>query len=278
MVEGEIIFQVERLNVKVGQRYLLKDIDWCVRRGEQWVVYGANGSGKTTLLSVLAGFHHYTEGEVKVFGKAYQRDNILALRRKIGWVSGSFFDKCYARESVLDIVLSGLSGTLGLCGSIDSRHIIRAKQLLQALGILGKVNAGFETLSKGERQRVLIARALLADPEVIIWDEPAAGLDVLAREYLLSTIRALALDTNKTMIYVTHYTEEILDVFSHCLLLKDGRSYGQDRIEKYLNAQALTEFWGYPVEIIAVAGRHYLTMAAQTQIPHLLQAHERGRC
>lgn len=266
MVEREIVVQATQLGCKVGHCYLLRDINWTIERGEHWVVFGMNGSGKTTLLSILAGFNSYTHGEVTVFGQQYTRENILALRKRIGWVSSSFYDKCYGSESVLDIVLSGLSGTLGIGGRIHDADILKAKMLLRELHMGPKMTASFDILSKGERQNVLIARALITEPEILVLDEPGTGLDVYAREYMLSTVRELAERTQITMIYVTHYIEEILPVFEHCLLLKNGRITAQGDTEKLFTEQALSEFLDYPVKLVQQQGRRYLTMEVASYI------------
>lgn len=275
MVAQEII-QIEHLSFKVGQRYLLKDIDWSVKRGEHWAVFGANGSGKTTLLSIIAGFDQYTQGQLRVFGEPFTRENILALRSRIGWVSSSFYDKCLHQENVLDIVLGGLNGTLGVRGKIEDQQIIRAKQLLKELRVGDKVNAGFDMLSKGERQSVLLARALIAEPEILILDEPASGLDVLAREYLLSTVHDLAELSDMTIIYVTHYTEEILTIFEHVLLLQNGRVFGQGLAKDCLTAPVLSKLMGHPVELIMQEGRRYVTMSVASHVPELMGLIRKG--
>jgi len=221
--EKETIIKTEGLCCQAGKRYLLRNINWEVKRGEQWVVFGLNGSGKTTLLSIIAGFKEKTAGKVEVFGEEYSQENILKNRKRIGWVSSSFFDKYYTKESALNIVLSGLSGTLGLCGNIQDEDVWKAKELLKEWHFGDKVDLPFSMLSKGERQNILIARAMIAEPEILVLDEPGTGLDVLAREYLLKKINTLAMEKNITVIYVTHYPEEIQPIFDQCMVLRDGR-------------------------------------------------------
>ena len=149
---NDIIIEASHLSVKIGHRYILKDVNWSVRKGERWVVFGMNGCGKTTLLSIIAGFQFQTKGNLAVFGEFYNNENILAFRKKIGWVSASFYDKVYTKESVLDVVLSGKFGTLGLRGGIEDEDIRLVKQLLEELSLSDKLNRPFATLSKGERQ------------------------------------------------------------------------------------------------------------------------------
>lgn len=220
----ELFIQTKNLCCQSGNRYLLRDINWQVRQGEQWVVFGLNGSGKTTLLSIIAGYKMPTAGTLEVFGQPYAQENILNLRKKIGWVSSSFFDKCYTKESVLNIALSGLCGTLGINGQIEERDVFRAKALLKEWNLDRKFDLPFSMLSKGEQQNVLIARALLSNPEILVLDEPGTGLDILAREQLLRKITELVAAQRMTIIYVTHYPEEILPVFTHCLVLQQGKA------------------------------------------------------
>lgn len=220
----EPIIRVENLNCQSGNRYLLRNITWEVQPGENWVVFGLNGSGKTTLLSIIAGYKMPTEGTLEVFGQAYSDENILPIRKKIGWVSSSYFDKYYTKESALTIVLSGLCGTLGIDSTVQPDDYIRAKKLLREWNLDKKFDLPFSMLSKGERQNVLIARALISSPEILVLDEPGTGLDVLAREQLLRKISRLAEGGNMTMIYVTHYPEEILSLFEQCIILQDRKS------------------------------------------------------
>ena len=223
MKQEETILKVSGLNCQTGKRYLLRNINWEVKRGEQWVVFGLNGSGKTTLLSIIAGFKEKTGGKIEVFGEEYTNTNILNLRKKIGWVSSSFFDKYYRKESALAIVLSGLSGTLGITENISDDDVLHAKELLKEWYVEDKADLPFSMLSKGERQNILIARAMISEPEILVLDEPATGLDVLKREYLLQKINYLAKEKKITMIYVTHYPEEIQPIFTKCLMLREGK-------------------------------------------------------
>ena len=244
------VIKTEGLSLKAGHRYLLKDIDWQVARGENWLVFGMNGSGKTTLLSILAGFKQGSSGRVEIWGESYTSANILALRRRIGWVSSSFFEPLYSNESVLDIVLSGKFGTIGLSGDIVDKDIVRAKALLKQLGMAECMRRPFHMLSKGERQNVLIARALLNEPELLMLDEPCSGLDILARERLLTMVRKLAQHETMSIIYVTRHTEELLlECFEQTLFLKDSLVYKKGPTEDLFSQASLSDFLGYPVAV-----------------------------
>ena len=267
------IIEVKNLSCKAGYRYLLQNINWTVNEGEHWVVFGMNGCGKTTLLSIIAGFNAATHGELKVFDEEYTQENILDFRRRIGWVSSSFFDKNLTQESALDIVLSGKFGTLGLGYDITNQDVIKAQNLLQELRLGDKVNCPFHLMSKGERQNVLIARAFMGDPEILVLDEPGTGLDVFAREYMLSTIDELAKKSNMTIIYVTHYTEEILDVFDNCMLMRDGCIYQQGNTKELFTEENMSKFLQYPVTIEQNGDRMQVRMQVKSK---LYEMTERG--
>jgi len=243
------VIEVKNLCCKSGYRYLLHNINWEVQKGEHWIVFGMNGCGKTTLLSIIAGYNDFTAGSVKVFGESYTNDNILEHRKKIGWVSSSFFDKYLSWESALNIVLSGLTGTLSINFDIQDGDVKRAKRLLKALRLGDKINQPFCLMSKGERQCVLIARALLSNPEILILDEPGTGLDIYAREYVLKTVEDLALHTDMTLIYVTHYAEEILPMFDKTLLMREGKLYCQGKTEDIMKSEQFSDFLRYRADV-----------------------------
>ena len=245
---SEYVIETQKLSVKVGHRFLLQDINWQVKAGENWVVFGMNGSGKTTLLSLIAGFRQATSGRLKVLGEEYNNENALALRSKIGWVSASFYDKIYTKESALDIVLSGKFGTLGVRGETSDTDIIRAKNLLKELKLADKINRPFDTMSKGERQNVLIARALFADPQILILDKPCTGLDLYNREHLFAILRELA-DDELTIIYVTHYVEEILEIFPKALFLRQGMTAACGKVEEVFTAERMSAIMEYPIRV-----------------------------
>ena len=245
----ESVIEVSHVCCKAGYRYLLNDVTWKVQAGERWVVFGMNGSGKTTLLSIIAGFKHYTSGDIRLFGEPLSDNNILKVRKRIGWVSSAFFDQHYTKESAMDIVLSAKSGTLGLDDTITLADRRLAKELLAALNLTDRINYTFDMLSKGERQHVLIARAFMTDPQILILDEPGTGLDVLARERLLATIKDLAAARDTTIIYVTHYPEEILPSFDKALLLRNGTVYKIGATQELFTSEVMSDFFSFPVNI-----------------------------
>ena len=164
----ETVIQAQNLGYQTGRRYLLRDINWEVYQGQHWVIFGLNGSGKTTLLSMIAGFKQPTHGQLTLLGQTYGLHNVLSLRKRIGWVSSSFFDRYYGREQVLDIVLSGKFGAFGLRGEVCAQEVVLAKALLKELHLADFINRPYDLLSRGEKQNVLIARALFARPDILL--------------------------------------------------------------------------------------------------------------
>lgn len=236
----QTIIKTNELCYKSGRRFLINHINWEVKEGEHWLVFGMNGSGKTTLLSMIAGYKSPTSGTLEVLGKQYDKENIFELRKEIGWVSSSFFDKYYANETALRIVLSGLFGTFNIDYDVTDADVRRAKALLRELRMEGKMNRPFNSMSKGERQNVLIARALITQPKVLVLDEPGTGLDIRAREHMMNTVKALAESKKVTIIYVTHYPEEVQPFMNKTMLLKNGRAFAKGDTESVLTSENLS--------------------------------------
>lgn len=257
---------LKNLGCKMGQRYLLKDINWTINHGEHWLVFGMNGCGKTTLLTIIAGFRSQTHGNVKIFGEEYSKENIFTFRKRLALVSGSFFNRVYSEEKTIDIVLSGKFGTLGLNYDITNEDIRRAKDLLRELNLKKKINTPFRAMSNGERQNVLIARAFMSKPEVLLLDEPGTGLDVVARERLLTMVRKLANNTNITIVYVTHYVEEILSEFDKCMMMKNGHGSYYGTTAEIFNDATLSDFLELPVKLTRQNGRMQLIQHATSNI------------
>lgn len=244
------IIEINKLGYKVGWKWLLRDVNWNVKTGERWIIFGLNGSGKTTLLSILSGYKSPTEGCVKVFGTEYTNENLIEQRKRIGLVSTSYFDHYFSNESALQIVLSGKTGAVGLDFDINDQDVKNAKKLLRKLGLDDKLDQSYSLLSKGERENVLIARALIAKPELLILDEPCSGLDVIARDKMLKTIEHLALRKDQTMIYVTHYTEELLECFDHTVLLRNGKVYKKGKSAEVFTQECMQDFLREKVEVV----------------------------
>lgn len=249
LVMANYIIETDKLSYRSGQRYLLRDIDWKVEAGQHWCLFGMNGCGKTTLLSIIAGYKTATSGCIKVFGEEFCNSNILAQRQRIGWVSSSFFDRYFQKEPALNIVLSGKTGSFGVDFSLTDGDVRNAKLLLKEFGLKDKIRQPFSLMSKGERQNVLLARALLSNPEILILDEPCSGLDVIARERVLELVEVLAEQTNMTIIYVTHYVEEILPDFQQTVLMRAGEFFATGFTSTLFTDACLSEFLQHPVTV-----------------------------
>lgn len=262
--------EIKNLNCKIGKQYLLKDINWTIEKGSHWVVFGMNGSGKTTLLSVIAGMRAFNTGSLSVLGEPYTETNILRLRKKIGFISSSFFDKVLSKESVIDIVLAGKFGTVGNSGIVNNNDIKQARALLKELLLGDKINRPFDWLSKGERQKVLFARALMGNPEILVLDEPSTGLDVYAREYLINTVKDFATNTNISIIYVTHYVEEISSQLDNCLLMKNGQIYKIGKTSEIFTEDNLQMLLNNPVRLSQCGTRRQIEMPAESKIRKLI--------
>lgn len=225
---------------------ILKNISWQIAKGDKWILYGLNGAGKTTLLNILNAYEPATTGGVNLFGKMPGKVGYSAetVRQHIGFVSHSLLEKFQEGERVIDVVITGAFKSIGLYKNVDDDIISESHQLLKLVEMSDKAQQFIGYLSTGEKQRVMIARALMGQPRILILDEPAAGLDFIARESLLNILDSLS-DTYPTlaMIYVTHFIEEITANFSKILLLKDGQSIQQGAVEDILTSENMSRFF-----------------------------------
>jgi len=251
MDASNIVIQMKNLSFRSGSNHILQNINWTVQQGDHWVLYGMNGSGKTTLLSIIAGFQHYTSGSLTVLGINYDSDEpVSGNQNKIGFVSSSFFDKYLTKESVLNVVLSGKFGTLGLDADITLVDVKRAKALLEELHMEHKMYCTYNILSKGERQSVLLARALIGNPEILVLDEPFSGLDIYNRICFQKKVKELAQNPKLTILYVTHYAEEIdRTIFNKCILLNSGRIFAQGLLDDMLSSKKLNKLIGHGITV-----------------------------
>lgn len=187
-----MVLQLEHASLKRNGEWILKDIDWTVEKGEHWALYGLNGAGKTALLNMLCAYYFPTIGKVTVLGREFGKTELgEKLRRKIGLVSAALQQKLYPEDSAFEIVLSGAFASIGLYESPSQSVREKAVALLEEFGSIRYADRRYETLSQGEKQKVLIARALMADPELLILDEPVTGLDFIAREQVLDTVEQI---------------------------------------------------------------------------------------
>lgn len=252
-----MVIHLREVSLVREQDRILNGINWDVEKGEHWAVYGMNGAGKTALLNMLCAYYFPTSGEMEVCGKVFGQ-SVLGdeLRKKVGIVSAGVQDKLHTDDNSFEIVLSGAFASIGLYEQPTDAMREKAKQILRQLGSYSYANKPYALLSQGQKQRALLGRALMADPDVLILDEPATGFDFIAREELLETIETIAAAENgPTLLYVTHHVNEILPQFTNTLLLKQGEVFKAGATKQLLTSETMTEFVGLPVEITWQKGR-----------------------
>ena len=245
------------VSVRRGQSLLLSDVCLSVDEGDRWVVLGPNGAGKTTLMLIAAGILFPTTGSVELLDEVPGAVSMAELRTRIGWASSALAADIPPRESVLDVVMTGAHAVTGRWREeYGDEDRTRAVRLLADWGLAALAGRTFGTLSEGERKRSLIARSLMADPELLLLDEPGAGLDLGGREDLVTRMRGLALDPfAPTQIVVTHHVEEIPEGFTHALLMRGGRVVASGPLVSVLTSDLLSQTFGIPLEVRGEGGR-----------------------
>lgn len=259
------VIELRGLDVERGGTEIVQGVDWTVRRGEHWAILGTNGSGKTSLLSVLMSYLSATRGSVSVLGHRHGTTDWRELRKQVGLVSSALPLMMPAGEPGLNVVYSGKDAMIGAWGEVDRAAVDRAEQILARVGCTHLESRRWGVLSQGERQRLLIGRALMAEPRLLILDEPCAGLDPAAREHFMAFVDQLARgDDAPTLLLVTHHVEEITSAFSHVLLLSHGRVLEQGPKELILTSEALSRTFGEPVTVREAGGRYSLSFQPGT--------------
>ena len=245
-------------DARLRQRQLiLDDIDWNVGPGEQWAVLGPNGAGKSTLLDIAAGMRHPSHGRVDILGETVGRVDLRALRERIGHVDVRTEEAFSPRRTALDVVLTGATGTIQVLQErLDAAARERAAQLLEQFGCAGVAAHSFASCSQGERRRILLARALMRRPPLLLLDEPADGLDLPGREALLAALATRASEPPApAVVLVTHHLEELPGTTTHALLLKSGRVIASGAAPAVLSAEPLSACFGVPVTVSRAGGR-----------------------
>lgn len=250
--------------VRRGDARLLDGIDLEVGEGERWVVMGPNGAGKTTLLLLASARMFPTSGAVTVLDEELGGVDLAELKPRIGWASSAMAGDIPPGESVLDVVMTGAWAVSGRWREhYDPADRARAQALLQDWGMGSLASRTYGTLSEGERKRTLIARALMADPELLLLDEPGAGLDLGGREDLVDRLGRLARDPDApALIVVTHHVEEVPEGFTHCLLLRGGRVVAAGPIAQVLTDTLLSQTFDMPITVLRDGGRWFARRSA----------------
>jgi len=265
---AEPLARLEHVEVARGDAVLLRDVSWQLNPGERWVVLGANGAGKTTLLQVAAGSIRPTSGRVELLGEALDGADLDDLLPRIGWASAALADRLPPDERVLDVVLTASYATVRRGAErYDAVDEDRARDLLLQLGCRALVERRFGSLSEGERKRVQLARALMTDPELLLLDEPAAGLDLGAREALLHMLARLAQDPQApAIVLVSHHVEEVPAGFTHALLLREGRVVAAGPIREVIRSSLVSTCFGMPL-LVFRRGDRYTARASLLRLP-----------
>jgi len=255
------LLAVSSLHVLRDATTILRDVSWQVRRGEHWVILGPNGCGKTSLLRTLTGYLSPSSGAISVFGQVYGETDWRDLRLRIGLVSSSLQSSIPAAEPAIETVISGKFAQLNLWAKTTRPDRAQALRLLRQMGAAPLAEREWQYLSQGERQRVLIARALMARPKLLILDEPCAGFDPLTREHFLGFINRLARRRGSPPLgLVTHHVEEITPAFTHALLLRAGQVVAAGPRATTLTSRALSQTFGAAVRLSNHGGRLRLSL------------------
>ncbi len=252
------VVELADVSVTRGGSKLLDGVDWMVEDDERWVILGPNGAGKTTLMQLCSAQIHPTAGVVGILGEVVGTVDVFELRPRIGWTSAAVGDRIPRQEMVRDVVVSASYGVVGRWREhYDELDHDRASALLVEVGAGALLERTFGTLSEGERKRVQIARALMTDPEILILDEPAAGLDLGGREDLVATLSRLALDEYApATILVSHHVEEIPPGFTHALLLREGRAVASGPLPEVMTEEVLSETFAMSLSLREDEGRY----------------------
>ena len=252
----DVVLRAASVDLVRGDRLLLDQVSVTIRAGEQWALLGPNGAGKSTLLQIMATYAHPTRGQVDILGSRLGRVDVFTLRPWIGHVSPHH--RVAPHRSVRDVVLTGATGTIELVQRrrISAEELSRAEALAELMGLSSLAATPWRVLSQGERSRALIARALMAQPRLLLLDEPAAGLDVAGREQLLASLDELReQQPGLATVLVTHHLEELPASTSHALLLRDGQMLAAGPAPDVLTTELASACFGYPIEITRHAGR-----------------------
>ena len=253
---GTTVLELSEVTFRRGETKILHGIDLAIGQGEHWVLIGPNGAGKSTILSFASAQVFPTSGTVDILGDRMGRVELQALRRHIGHVNPRH--PLRSNLSVREVVLTGLTGTIErpLRWEPSPNEISRADDLIAEVGLTSRADAGWKVLSQGERGRALVARALIAEPQLLLFDEPTTGLDVAAREQLLETIDSLSVTSPElTTLLVTHHLEEIPESTSHAMLISHGRLTAAGEIAEVLSTDQVSAAFEHPIDVGFADGR-----------------------
>ncbi|WP_018755622.1 ABC transporter ATP-binding protein [Paenibacillus terrigena] len=258
------MISMQHIKLRREERQILDDITLQMNEGEHWVILGRNGSGKTTLLEMMTGYMFPSSGQIDVMGNRYGQCDIREVRKKIGYISQSLMEKLTLRDPVWEVVATGEYGFLRFYQEIPEEVVAKAHSLIEEMNLGHVANNLLGTLSQGERKKIMLARALMADPQILILDEPCAGLDLYEREKFLDQINILK-NRDIALVYVTHHLEEIVPLFTHVALIHQGKLVAAGTKESVLTPEILKQAYEVPLSLEWVDGRPWIRVHAGGQ-------------
>jgi iron complex transport system ATP-binding protein len=267
--DPDLLIDFAKVTLRRGRQTLVGPVTWAVELDERWVVIGPNGAGKTSLLRIAAAFEHPSSGTAFVLGERLGRADMSELRSRVGLSSSALSQRMPEEEVVRDLVVSaGYAVTGRWRERYDDVDYDQAIDMLESVGAEHLADRTYGTLSEGERKRVLIARSMMTDPELLLLDEPAAGLDLGGREELVARLADLAADPDSpALVLVTHHVEEIPQGFSHCLILSEGKVVDSGLLRDVLTAENLSTAFGQSIALEVIDGR-YFARRTRTRAAH----------
>ena len=256
--------ELDGVCLDIEGRSILRDVTWKAERGEKWIILGRNGSGKTSLMRLLSGFGFPSRGRMLVLGELLGRTDLHLLRRRVGWIHGDLAADIPFFMTALDVVLSGAEGSLVVYDQVAGSEEQLALRMLQKLGMEELAERRFFRLSTGERQRVLIARALAAGPDLLLLDEPCQGLDPRAREEFLESLSGLlGSHPDLSVVFVTHHVDEIIPGFTRVLVLEEGNAVAQGPRDDVLTPAMVKRLFGDSCRLHSRGGRYFLSFGKE---------------
>jgi iron complex transport system ATP-binding protein len=251
------MISLQHLSLRREESLILDDVSLEVKEGENWVILGRNGSGKTTLLEIMTGYLFPSKGSVEVLGYKYGQCDLREVRKEIGYIGPSLMEKMSLEDPVWEIVATGAFAFLRFYETIPNAVREKAISMLEDMNLGNLALHPFGTLSQGERKKAMLARCLMADPKLLIMDEPCAGLDLYEREKMLAEVDKLR-KRNVSVVYVTHHVEEIVPLFTHVALIRDGKLAGSGPKEEVLTKEMILATYDIPVDVEWDSGRPWI--------------------
>lgn len=251
------MISMRNITLTRGTRTIVQDITLNVGPKEHWVILGRNGSGKTTLLEMMTGYLFPSSGHIEVLGSVYGRCDVREVRRQIGYISQSLWEKLALHDPVWEVVATGAYAFLRFYQEIPGDIRRKALSLLEEAGLSHAADQPLATLSQGERKKVMLARSLMSDPKLLILDEPCSGLDLYERERMLREIERLG-QRDVSVVYVTHHIEEIIPFFTHAALIKEGRLVGAGPKEQVINEGLIKQTYDIDARLEWDGGRPWI--------------------